>query len=180
MKKRLIILSDLWGREKSQWLINYTQILNTYFNVEYYDCCELGEVNKSDYIEEKLHKQFVNGGVDRAVEKLIELEKATVNILAFSIGGTIAWKFGVKSDKIDSLICVSSTRLRHEIIKPKGEIVLFYGKNDVFKPKTKWFDTMMLDYDILGGKEHQLYTDCEFAKRLCKQIIKKSKAKTNL
>lgn len=171
MKKRLIILSDLWGRKKSEWLINYTQILRTDFDIEYYDCCELGEIDTSDYIVEKLHQQFVNGGIERAVEKLIELEKNPINILAFSIGGAIAWKFGIESDKIDSLICVSSTRLRYETIRPKGEVNLFFGNHDLFKPQKKWFDSMMLNYEILFHKKHEFYMDSEFAEQLSKRII---------
>lgn len=179
MKKRLIILSDLWGKDKSEWLINYTRNLKAYFDIEYYDCCELGGISKSDYNEEELHKQFVDGGIDRAVNKLIELEKEVVNILAFSVGGTIAWKYGIKNYNIDSLICVSSTRLRYETIRPKGKIRLFYGGNDVFKPQIEWLDEMELNYEVLSDKEHQVYTDSEFAKQLCKQIIINNKTETS-
>ena len=175
MKYRLIILSDLWGSGKSEWLINYTQILKPYFYIQYYDCCELGGISKSDYNEEELHKRFVNGGIERAVKKLMELEKDTVNILAFSVGGTIAWKYAVESNKIDSLICVSSTRLRYEIIRPKGEITLFYGNNDVFKPEIEWLDDMELNYDVLKDNGHHVYTKNEFAKRMCKQLIENNK-----
>lgn len=175
MKKRLIILSDLWGREKSEWLINYTRILKTDLNIEYYDSCELGEVDKSEYTERKLHEQFVNGGVERAVEKLLEQETDTVNILAFSIGGTIAWKFGIISNKIDSLFCVSSTRLRNEIIKPKGKITLYFGENDEFKPQMEWFNKMKLNPKILKDKAHQMYNELELAKQISQQIIENTK-----
>jgi len=171
MKKRLIILSDLWGREKSEWLVYYTNILKAHFDITYYDCCELGEIDKSDYNEKSLHQQFVNGGIERAVRKLLALEQHTVNILAFSAGGTIAWKFGIESNKIDTLTCVSSTRLRHETIRPKGKIQLFYGENDTYKPQAEWLDKMQLSYKIISNKDHQLYREGEFAKKLCEQII---------
>jgi len=171
MRKRLIILSDLWGREKSDWLINYTQILETNFDIEYYDSCELAEINKSDYTQENLHRQFVNGGIEKAVEKLIEIEKDTVTILAFSIGGVIAWKLGIKSDKIDSLVCVSSTRLRNETNRPKGKITLYFGNNDEFKPGTEWFHNMKLNYEILSEKGHQIYVERQFAEQLSKKMI---------
>lgn len=171
MKKRLIILSDLWGREKSEWFVNYTQILSTNFNIKYYDCCELGGIDKSDYREEKLHKQFVNGGIDRAVGNLIELEKNSISVLAFSIGGTIAWKFGIKSELIESLVGVSSTRLRHETSKPKGNIALYFGQHDANKPKVEWFDNMVLNCNILADQEHQFYQKAEFAEHICTQLI---------
>lgn len=175
MKKKLIILSDLWGREKSEWLIIYTQILRVNFDIVYYDCCELAKIDKSDYTEEKLHKQFVNGGIEKAVEALLKIEKDKVNILAFSIGGTIAWKFGIKSDKIDSLICISSTRLRYETIRPNGKIMLCFGDKDVFKPQIKWLDHMMLNYNILSNKEHQFYKEQDFAEQLSKQLVESNR-----
>ena len=156
MKKRLIILSDLWGKEKSEWLDNYIQNLKNAFEIEYYDCCELGDVDKSIYTEEILHQQFVNGGVNKAVQKLIDLEKGKINILAFSIGGVIGWKFGIESNKIESLYCVSSTRLRHESNKPKGIIHLYFGELDDFKPQKDWFNKMDLNYDILNDKNGEI------------------------
>ena len=152
-------------------MINYTQILKPDFDIQYYDCCELGEIDKSDYNEESLHKQFINGGIDRAVDKLTELEKHPVNILAFSIGGTIAWKFGIKSDKIDSLICVSSTRLRMETSMPKGKITLYFSEDDAYKPNIDWFNNMMLKPNFIKDCGHLLYKDIDFAKELCKRIM---------
>lgn len=157
MKERLIILSDLWGKQKSEWVNTYIDMLSENYDIKFYDCCELGEINISDYREEKLHEAFINGGLERAVENLIRLEKKKVNILAFSIGGTIAWKYGLISEKIDSLICLSSTRLRKEIIKPKGEISLYFGEEDKFKPNEEWLKKMELNYEIIKNKEHEFY-----------------------
>lgn len=172
MKERLIIISDLWGREKSEWLINYTRILEVKFDIEFYDSCELGEIDKTAYSRTNLHKQFVEGGIEKAVNKLIAIEKHTVNILAFSIGGTIAWKYGIRSRKINSLICVSSTRLRKETERPSGRLKLYFGENDEFKPEIAWLEKMELDYKILLDKEHQVYCEPEFAKQLSEKIIK--------
>jgi hypothetical protein len=171
MRKRLIILSDLWGKEKSEWLINYTQILGEYFDITFYDSCELGAIDKSDYSENHLHKQFISGGIEKAVESLILIEKEKATILAFSIGGTIAWQFGLKSEKIDRLFCVSSTRLRHEKLRPKGAITLYFGSKDNYKPDINWLDRMKLNSHILDNKEHQFYREPEDAEYICKQII---------
>lgn len=175
MKSRLIILSDLWGLEKSEWLIYYTRLLGDYYDIKYYDCCTLGEINKSNDTEKNLHHQFLNGGIERAVEKLFDIEKDKLSILAFSIGGTIAWKFGIKTSKIDRLICVSSTRLRYENTQPKGKILLYYGGKDTFKPDKYWFQKMKLNFIILNDKEHQFYKDEEFAKQLSDQLIENEK-----
>lgn len=171
MEKRLIVLSDLWGKGKSEWLVNYTKILCHNFKIVYYDCCELGELNISNYRDENLHHQFLNGGIEKAVEKLIELEKEAVNILAFSVGGTIAWKFGLKSERLNSLICVSSTRLRYEVDKPEADIALFFGSEDLNKPKKEWFDKMLIDPIIVSDTNHECYRDARLAKKICDLIL---------
>lgn len=170
MKKRLIILSDLWGREKSEWIINYTQILENYFDIVYYDSCELGEIDKSKYTANNLHNQFINGGIEKAVERLSEIEKEKVNILAFSIGGTIAWKYGIKTDNIDALICVSSTRLRYEKSKPKGRLKLYLGSKDGHIPGKRWFENMQPNYEILTEQKHIFYAQPVFAEQISKYI----------
>lgn len=173
MKNRLIILSDLWGKEKSGWVENYAKHLKHHFEIKYYDCCELGEVDKSTYTQEALHKQFVNGGIERAVQKLIEKESREVNILSFSVGGSIAWKYGLKSNKLLSLCCVSSTRLRHEVIKPKGEIYLYYGAKDRYRPQQEWFDGMLLDGHLFENENHELYKNHMLARQISQDILKR-------
>ncbi|MEL6944602.1 MAG: hypothetical protein AAFO82_18230 [Bacteroidota bacterium] len=59
MKPKLLLLSDLWGREKGDWIKDYLEILQPYFDCQYYDCCELGTVDKHPYEQEHLHHQFV-------------------------------------------------------------------------------------------------------------------------
>ena len=77
-KQRLLILSDLWGKEKSDWITYYTSILVNHFELEYYDSCDLGTINKSDYSEENLHNQFINGGIEKAVVQLVKKEKVSL------------------------------------------------------------------------------------------------------
>lgn len=170
MKARLVVISDLWGVEKHRWFTHYTRVLESKFDIKYYDSCELGKIDKSNYSQEHLHRQFVHGGVKTAVNSLLELEKQTVNILAFSIGGTIAWKFGIESNNINTLICVSSTRLRKETEKPNGKIELYFGENDKFRPIKEWFEMMKLDCNVLLDKEHEVYREPEFAKQLSEVI----------
>lgn len=172
MKEKLIIISDLWGKEKAEWLTNYTKILKTTFNITYYDSCELGNIDKTVYHEENLHKQFVNGGIENAVDTLIKLEKQPIHILAFSIGGTIAWKYGMISKNIISLTCISSSRLRKETKKPEGKLFLYFGENDKFKPPKKWFEILKIAYEILPNKEHLMYCEPNFAEQLSKKTIK--------
>ena len=75
MNPKLVILSDLWGEKKSDWTKQYIKLLSDSFEVFYYDSCQLAEIDTTDYTEENLHKQFVDGGIDKAVENLLKLEK---------------------------------------------------------------------------------------------------------
>lgn len=172
MKPRLIILSDLWGKEKSDWVLDYIELLKDKFEIQYYDCCELGEIDKTNYTEENLHSQFVNGGIENAVENLLKTEKYQIDILAFSIGGIIAWKSALKGLNVRSLFAVSSTRLRYEDKIPNGAIRLYYGENDSNKPNDNWFEKHSLDYEIIENKEHNFYTEKECATSICNEFLK--------
>ena len=69
----------------------------------------------------------------------------TAVILAFSMGGSIAWEAGLKGMDIGRLYAVSSTRLRLQTEKPACQLQLFYGSDDPFQPDASWFETLKLD-----------------------------------
>ena len=152
MKPRLIILSDLWGKENSDWVCDYVEQLKGTFEIQYYDCCYLGGIDSTNYTEENLHSQFINGGIEKAVERLLEAEKNQIDVLAFSIGGTIAWKATLKGLDVRHLLAVSSTRLRYEENIPNGVIKLYYGGNDINKPNSIWFEKHSINFEIIKNK----------------------------
>ncbi|REH52537.1 hypothetical protein C7448_103272 [Tenacibaculum gallaicum] len=170
MKNRLIILSDLWGTTDTRWVSMYVDKLSEDFEVTFYSSCELAEMTEKNLSEEERHHFFVNGGIEKAVKNLIELEKERLTVLAFSIGGTIVWKACLKGLDVESLYTVSATRLRYEIEKNKGKIVLYYGEKDTYKPNNSWFEKMEVDYRIIPKKVHEMYKEEEFAERLCLQV----------
>lgn len=174
--EKLIILSDLWGSIKSDWLTHYTEILKKHFEIVYYDCRELGEIDLQEYTEEKIHQQFMNGGVDRAINNLLKKEADNLsNVLGFSIGGYIAWKSALGGLKAKKIIAISSTRLRFENDKPLCEIDLFYGENDTFKPENDWYNRLDLEKKILYNEVHDFYRNRENAINICDEIIRKRK-----
>ncbi len=170
-KQRLIILSDLWGKEKSDWIIHYTSLLKNHFDVKYYDSVVLGEIDKSEVVERKLHDQFVNGGIDKAVQNFLQEEKESTIILGFSIGGTIAWKACKSGLKSQRLIAISSTRLRYETQKPSGVIELIYGKKDTYKPDNDWFELLGIRRKFFNQEGHEFYKKEEIAQKICKMMI---------
>lgn len=172
-KQRLIILSDLWGEEKSDWVKHYTSTLEAYFDVKYYDSCVLGEVDKSIYSEKNLHQQFISGGIEKAVANILKKETENTYILGFSIGGLIAWKACNSGLKMQRFIAVSTTRLRYETQKPSGEIELFYGEEDPYKPDSNWFKKMEIKELFYKHETHEFYKKIEVAESLCKMILAK-------
>lgn len=169
--KKLILLSDLWGIEKSHWLLQYKAILERYFEILYYDCRELGSITKDDLPIENIHSQFVNGGIDKAVKQLLQTEREAFAVLGFSLGGCIAWKACLLGLKVQHLFAISSTRLRYETAKPFAAIELLYGENDHFKPNSKWFQQIEIKENLFQNEEHDLYQKKEFAAYFCKRII---------
>jgi pimeloyl-ACP methyl ester carboxylesterase len=172
MKPRLIILSDLWGKEKSDWVSGYVELLSDKFEIQYYDCCELGGIDKTNYTEENLHSQFVNEGIEKAVENLLKTEKNKIDVLAFSVGGTIAWKAALKGLIVRNLFAVSSTRLRYENEIPNGAIKLYYGENDSNTPNENWFEKHSVDFEIIKNKEHYFYSETDCITSICAKILK--------
>lgn len=171
MKPRLIILSDLWGKEKSHWIEDYIVLLVDKFDIHYYDCCELGNIDKTNYTQENLHNQFVNGGIERAVDALLIKEKKAVTVLAFSIGGTIAWKAALKGLKIEILVAISSTRLRYEAQVPNCKVKLYFGKEDIYKPDGSWFENCQILPEINKNKGHLMYVEKDFIHLICNAIL---------
>jgi len=114
----------------------------------------------------------IKSGIEIATKRLLELENGKISILAFSIGGVIAWKAGLIGLKIVNFYAVSSTRLRNETKKPKGNIEVFYGSKDKYRPKTDWFKKLNIANQIIKNKDHEMYKENEFASKICKIIIK--------
>lgn len=171
MKPRLIILSDLWGIHKTDWVKIYINSLNQKFDVKYYDSCELGKIDSSIYNKDEIHKQFVKKGIEIAAKRLLELEKRKINILAFSIGGVIAWKAGLIGLNIGNFYAISSTRLRNETKKPKGNIKVLYGSEDKYKPQIDWSNNLNIEYQIIESKNHEMYKENEIVNEICKRIL---------
>ena len=176
--ERIILLSDLWGKEKSEWIHFYLEILQNYFVVEFYDSCDLGNIDTTEYTEEKLHQKFLDGGIETAVKNLLERENQISTVLGFSVGGYIGWKAVLAGLKIDGLFAISSTRIRYEDKKPPGTIELYYGEEDNFKPNTEWFRKLELKENIYKKEEHNLYQKKEIAESICKKIINHSKLRS--
>ncbi|WP_298513594.1 alpha/beta hydrolase [uncultured Kordia sp.] len=174
MLPRLIILSDLWGKQKSDWVRLYEDKLTGIFDIQYYDCCDLGNIDISTYSQEDLHRQFITFGIETAVQKLIQLEKQPFHVLSFSIGGIIAWKAALLGLPLISFHAVSATRLRYENTILAIPIQLYFGMNDRYKPSQGW-NTLIGSENIqlCNNEAHEMYRKEKIADVVCKKIIQR-------
>ena len=170
-KPRLVLISDLWGRKDSEWINNYTSILNHHFDVFFYSSTELAEINIFNMAQDKIHQEFIEAGIEKAVENLLKFETQKIHILAFSVGGTIAWKAALRGLQVQNLFAVSATRLRYETKKPSTKVELFFGDDDSFLPDSKWFEDMQIKKHFITNHDHEMYREKEIAYDICSSII---------
>ncbi len=167
MQNRLIIISDLMGNPNNEgWVEAYANILKSGLLVEHLDTRKLAGIDLCLGSQEIIHSQFVNGGIDLATKALIRQNKEPAHVLAFSIGGTIAWKAALRGLKTKSLIAISSTRLRYEKEIPDCPTLLFYGENDLNKPKSNWFLNFKIPPVIIPHADHEMYKNSAFIKQI--------------
>lgn len=171
MKPRLLILSDVRGLEHCPWIGHYVELLSPVFSIQLYDSCVLGNVAVADAAEETVHAAFIHGGIGAAADKLLKLERAKVDILAFSMGGSIAWEAARKGMDVGHLNAVSATRLRLQREVPTCKINLFYGADDPFQPTASWFEQLELDPPIIERGGHDLYAGPASVTRICERVM---------
>lgn len=169
-KEKLLILSDLNGLQNAAWISYYTSFLKEKFEIEILDSCVLAEID-SNVSKEKIHKQMISFGIEKAVLNLLKREEKPKHILGFSIGGTIGWKANSSDLNLKSLFAVSATRIRFETQKPKGILKTFFGENDAFKPDLNWFKEMEIDHFEIPEETHEFYKKKEFATQICTLIL---------
>ena len=172
MAERLVVLSDIWGVKKGLWITSYLGYLQQYYNIVFYDIQQLANIDLTIKTEENLHKAFVDGGIDTAVAHLLKREKKPSHYLAFSTGGTIAWKAGLKGLPMKSLYTVSATRVRLELLKPDCETTtMLYGGKDKFRPDQEWFEKLDIEIEELPDFGHECYTDEKIIAKVCQDLL---------
>ena len=168
---KLIILSDLWGIQKSKWSDFYLKAFEHHFEVQFYDVCQLGEIDISNYTQDNLHQQFLSFGIDKAVHNLFKKEIEAVYILGISIGGVIGWKAIQKGLNAKYIYGISATRLRYETESIPCPCKLLYGALDEYKPDNQWFNGKNIPFEILPSYSHDLYDNPLIAEKVAKEII---------
>ncbi|WP_420602735.1 hypothetical protein [Flagellimonas sp.] len=173
MAEKLIVISDMWGVKKGLWITSYFGYLQQYYNITFYDCQQLGNIDVPVSTEENIHKAFVEGGIDTAVAHLLKKEKDPCHYLAFSTGGTIAWKAALKGLPTKSLTAISPTRIRLEKEKPGTPLSLIFGERDEFRPDAEWEKQVGADLNVVPSFGHQLYSDEKIIAQVCMDLLEK-------
>ncbi|PCI31768.1 MAG: alpha/beta hydrolase [Flavobacteriaceae bacterium] len=175
MKEQLLVISDLWGFQNSPWIALYLDRLAQDFEISEFDCYLESEINPTITSETDIHQYFITKGIEICIEKLTKITRKKTSILAFSIGGTIAWKTALKGSKYKLFFAVSATRLRLENKRPTGNIALFYGAEDNSRPREAWFEQNNISYTLYHGKKHNLYMNSDSCTRICSTLINENK-----
>ncbi len=174
MAEKLLVLSDMWGVKKGLWITSYFGYLQQYYDIQFYDCQQLGNIDEVVNNQENLHRAFVEGGIDTAVAHLIRKEKTASHVLAFSMGGTIAWKAALAGLPIKSLTTVSATRIRMEEQKPGcADLNLIFGECDTFKPDMNWANRVGVALNVIPSFGHELYSDEKIISEVCMELLSK-------
>lgn len=169
-KKRLVLLSDLWGTLKETTLQDYKRVLAPDFEVLAYDSRELGGLKPGLSDQGELHRQFVTGGIAKAVENLLEREQKMDVLVGLSVGGTIGWKALLQGLEASRFYAISATRLRLESQKPRIPVHLLYGAEDKFKPNPRWFSDLEIEPEFISRAQHEVYAEKEFINRFAKRL----------
>ncbi len=173
MAEKLVVLSDMWGMKKGLWITSYFGYLQQYYNIQFYDVQQLANLDIPVLTEENIHKAFVEGGIDMAVAHLLKRETTPSHVLAFSMGGTIAWKAGLQGLPMKSLTAISPTRVRFEDARPDCVIDLTYGECDKFKPGLKWANQLGVALKVVPNFGHELYSDEKIIADVCMDLLAK-------
>lgn len=173
MAEKLVVVSDMWGAKKGLWIASYFGYLQQYYDITFYDCQQLGNIDVPVSTEENIHKAFVEGGIDTAVAHLLKKETKPSHYLAFSTGGTIVWKAALEGLPIKSLTAISPTRVRLEDRSPDIPMNLIYGECDKFKPDMKWAKSVGVDLNIVPSFGHLLYSDEKIIAEICLNLLEK-------
>lgn len=180
MTQKLVILSDMWGSKKGLWITSYLGYLQQYYDIVYYDCQQLANIDLKVNSAENVHHAFVEGGIDTAVAHLLKRETEPAHYLAFSVGGTIAWKANLLGLPMKSLYTVSATRIREEESSPVCKTNILFGDADINKPEQDWFNKLGVEGELISGFGHELYTDEKNIQKICLDLLKAATHKTEV
>lgn len=171
MAKRLVILSDMWGAKRGMWVTSYLAYLQPYFDIVYYDCRQLANIDVPINTREHIYKAFVEGGMELAVNHLLTKETTPAHYLTFCAGGTIAYDAGLKGLPIESLYAVSPIDLQSFKETLDCPVTAVFGNDDSDIPDYLWADDHGITMQCIEKYGHELYSDEKVIAMVCQDIL---------
>lgn len=171
MAKRLVILSDMWGIKKGMWITSYLAYLQPYFDIVYYDCRQLANIDVPQNTRENIYDAFINGGMDLAVRHLLKKETEPAHYLTFCAGGTIAYDAALKGLPVNSIYAVSPIDMGSFSEVPACPVTLIFGDQDSDIPDYLWADSHGIKMNRIEKYGHELYSDDKVITMICQDIL---------
>jgi len=171
MSKRLVILSDMWGAKKGMWITSYLAYLHPYFDIVFYDCRQLANIDVPLNTRENIYRAFVDGGLDLAVHHLLKKETEAAHYLTFCAGGTIAFDGASKGLPMQSLYAVSPIDLASYTETPDCPVTLVFGDQDADIPDYIWADSHGIQLKRIAKYGHELYSDDKVIRMVCRDLL---------
>ena len=171
MAKRLVILSDMWGAKRSMWITSYLAYLQPYFDIVFYDCRQLANIDVPMNTREHIYKAFVEGGMELAVHHLLKKETEPAHYLTFCAGGTIAFDGALRGLPVESLYAISPIDLQSFEEIPSCPISVVFGDHDTDIPDYLWADSRGIRMKRIEKYGHELYSDDKVITMICQDLL---------
>lgn len=171
MAKRLVILSDMWGIKKGMWITSYLAYLQPYFDIVFYDCRQLANIDVPQNTRENIYNAFIEGGMDLAVRHLLKKETEAAHYLTFCAGGTIAFDAALKGLPAESIYAVSPIDIGTFTEVPECPVTLVFGDQDSDIPHYLWADALGIKMNRIEKYGHELYSDEKVIAMICQDIL---------
>jgi len=172
MAEKLVVISDKWGAKKGFWIASYFGYLQQYYDIVFYDCQQLGNVDVSIFSEENIDKAFEEG-MERAVANLIKKETKPAHYLAFGTGASVAYWALLRGLPTKSVTAISAIGIDDEKIMVPADVQLIHGECDTRKPGLKWAKRVGADLRIVPNFGHTLYTDEKIISEVSLELLEK-------
>ncbi|NDV15552.1 hypothetical protein GO009_05880 [Muricauda sp. TY007] len=177
-EEKLVIISDKWGSKKGLWIASYFGYLQQYYDIVYYDCQQLGNIDVSISSEENIDRAFKENGIKMAVSSLIKKETQPAHYLAFGMGATVIYKASLMGLPTKTITAISAIGIETEEQAAPTDVQLIYGECDKSKPGLKWAKSVGANLKIVPNFGHTLYSDekiiSEISLELLENVTKKA------
>ena len=159
---KIALVTDLYGASESDWWSLYEKHFSNH-DITIFDSRQLAGI-ATEFSKETSHDLFVNGGIDRAAQKLGQHIGVDL-LIGLSVGGVICWRALLLGLCCKQFVTVSATRLRYENKKPESKMTLYFGEKDPYRPNQKWADELCVDMKIIPQAEHTIYRQSAFIEK---------------